>query len=383
MEGEEIDDTLTECTYSSEKNEKNNKFIGKNTFSFKRKSNQYGLHDVNGGQLGYATATNQADNKKMTFFAKSVEEKITHPAEIAIYSAFLSMMVRTPAALAVKKIEGKNFLFYQNANLPKQCYSPKWDTINMLHEILFGAADRSNNTTITKKNNFISFDIDNYADRHSNEKIFFLFGSEYILTDTSRYCDLIKDEDKYQEIIKEQLKKFENFDYEEFLRRLQKGFERLNVDKKTGRKYLKAFMKRAKAYKKNLLPFLQDKPIQRYKNYKLPKELYAAAEKDLEKFNSFMKNHNNFESIEDLQSAATADKIGKENTSQSKQHNIQPENDVATQPEPQQTNECCIKRFFKSLWKKLKGFFLSTKFANNNKAQKNLNTGNCCECKIR
>lgn len=88
-----------------------------------------------------------------------------------------------------------------------------------------------------------------------------------------------------------------------------------------------------------------------------------------------MEKHNNFESVEDLQSAATADKMGKENTSQSEQHNIQPEHYVATQPEPQQTNECC----FKNLWKKLKGFFFGTRFANNNEAQKNLSTGISCE----
>ena len=73
-----------------------------------------------------------------------------------------------------------------------------------------------------------------------------MFGSEYSFKYPRQYDYLIHDEKKYQEIIKDQLEKFKNFDYEEFLRRSQNGFKRLNVDEKTGCKYLKAFMKRAK-----------------------------------------------------------------------------------------------------------------------------------------
>ena len=46
-----------------------------------------------------------------------------------------------------------------------------------------------------------------------------------------------------------------------------------------------------------------------------------------------------------------------------------------------QTNECCVKRFFKNLWKKLKGFFCGTRCADNSQAANNLNNRSSCELK--
>ena len=46
-----------------------------------------------------------------------------------------------------------------------------------------------------------------------------------------------------------------------------------------------------------------------------------------------------------------------------------------------QTNECFVKRFFKNLWKKLKGFLYGIRPANNNQTQNNLNNMSSCELK--
>ena len=56
-----------------------------------------------------------------------------------------------------------------------------------------------------------------------------------------------------------------------------------------------------------------------------------------------------------------------------KQSNIISECVIVNPTGPTQTNECCVKRFFKNLWKKLKGFFYGTRFADNNKAANSLN----------
>ena len=379
MEGEEID-TESHITNGSLNEERNQNDYDEIDNAVKNGQFFFDAKNTKGLQGCFFCDTDEGRVKrgKARWFAKIKNRKATtSDIEYILNTSLMQCLTNAPNIVYPDVVyNGEHYMIQQRIITEKaaksdELTSAKKDLITFLH----GLQDRGVNAFQNKNKKLINIDFDNV---HG--------GNPYAYTfDACSYFGLLIRlyKNKTGSII-EAIKNLSKFDYEKFLKIYMHYVELFKIDKNYARDKLKKFLDRARTYKsKDIKTFWTYDPKKNPQNRDVYDKLDEYCKKDLENFHKFMKNHNNFKNVEDLKSAATADKIGKENTSQSKQHNIQPENYIATQPEPQQTNECCIKRFFKSLWKKLKGFFLSTKFANNNKAQKNLNTGNCCECKIR
>ena len=390
MEGEEIDtgSHITNGSLNEERNQNDYNEIDnavKNGQFFFDAKNTKGLQ----GCFFCDTDKNRVKQGRARWFAKIKNRKATtSDIEYILNTSLMQCLTNAPNIVYPDVVyNGEHYMIQQRIITEKaaksdELTSAKKDLITFLH----GLQDRGVNAFQNKNKKLINIDFDNV---HGSDPYAYTY-------DACSYSGLLMRlyKNKTGPII-EAIKNLSKFDYEKFLKIYMHYIELFKIDKNYARDKLKKFLDRARTYKsKDIKTFWTYDPKKNPQNRDVYDKLDEYCKKDLENFHKFMKNHNNFKNVEDLQSAATAyeermddsqrnvNNKGEfiENKSNNKQKGSRHlEKHTATTSEPPQTNECCVKRFFKSLWKKLKGFFFGTKFANNNEAQKNLSTRNSCE----
>jgi len=347
MNGKEIDadSQITDGSYNAKRNEKWHDEIeqAKGKF-FKGKKLAHGCYlcDVD---------EEKASNKEYRFFAKKKYSKQgdtlgTTDEEYILNTALMQCLTNAPNIIYVFK----DYIIQQRINTNASAEINKRNAARLaLLETIHGLVDRKPENAFTNTNGkLVNLDFENavtkFAYSYSNLANGG-FPNEHMLKQgllPYQTSDLL-----------EELKTLGKIDYEKFLTIYRETCNLCNVDKEKAQKALNDFMSRAFSYKQLLVDKIKKeiKEITGEKK-KLYEKLLKYCEEDLSSFQAFQEKNKDVK-IE------TIDKSKKPNNNNIKWHGI----------------GCRFIRGIKKFWKWFKSLGYC---ANNNRAARNLRSGNSC-----